>query len=218
MLFLAEIVTSTSILDVRDAPARVVHTPLRQSDYFPAQDTSFSNDTNIPLPETKVRLPVAWIKEFLAFKSHDMSEMLSDDNKPLTSKFRNLERTMSNDCDLRSWTRYIVNHDRDELDAKSENDSEQSVDLKIDEFIAFLVHHKGFRAQNLQFLHRQDLDYGYEQIEEELTKVFEDEREARRIEVGGEVLGASTSSSSLCTTSFFVTCVAVVAAACVLAI
>lgn len=185
---------AANIQGVRDLPSRVVHQTHKSESRLTTDDESPAALGQLPELETKHTLPTAWIKEYLAFKSHEVSAMLVDSNAPLTSKFTNLERTMSDEDDLRSWTKYIVAHDREELIREKEQTSQQTIDLRIDEFIAFLVEERGFKAQDLQFLHRQDLDYGYEQIEEELSRIYEKERIAHTIEVWGEVLGASLST------------------------
>lgn len=200
------------ILGVRELPARSIHnSPL-------AEHKTLEDSPDLaPVPELEARvvLPTAWIKEFLASKSYEVSVQLTGDNLPLVSKFTNLERTMSNEHDLRSWTRYIVDHDREDPDIELEDEEEESVDLKIDEFILYLVENRGFKTEDLRFLHRQDLDYGYEQIEEELSIIYERERSAHNIEVWGEVLEASFSHVR---TSFVITSVALVSGALIIAI
>lgn len=193
-LMLAFPVAAGNIQGARNVPSRVVHQP-HGTESTSHGDDSPASPSGPPELEIKHKLPTAWIKEYLAYKSPEVSAMLVNDNAPLTSKFTNLERTMSDEDDLRSWTRYIIDHDREDTTLGTQPESQETIDLRIDEFIAFLVEQRGFRAQDLQFLHRQDLDYGYEQIEEELSKIYERERVAKTIEVWGEVLSARRSTS-----------------------
>lgn len=209
--FFACTVVSLGIQDVKDTPARVLYSSPSDEGSFGSSESTADPIEDLPELEAKVTLPVAWIKEYLEFKSHDVSVSLVTENRPLRSKFTNLERTMSNDEDLRSWTRYIIDHDRDEIQASETNIEESSVDLKIDEFISYLIDHKGFKSEDLQFLHRPDLDYGYEQIEAELSRICEIERNAQRIEVWGEALKGTRSCSIR--TSFLLTSMAVTTSA-----
>ncbi|RKP29344.1 hypothetical protein METBISCDRAFT_28290 [Metschnikowia bicuspidata] len=188
---------------VRELPARIIHSA--QNGLEPFGD-DLAEAMSVPVTETKVKLPVPWFKEYMAYKSHQASVLLMNENKPLSLKFTNLEKTMSNENDLRSWTRYIIDYDRDEPE-EAEDESEKSIDVTIDEFIAYLVEQKGFIKEDLQFLHRPDLDYGYEQVEEELSSIYERERAATNIEVWGEAHEARLSSAIR--TSFHVTALVV---------
>lgn len=214
---LVSFTAAASIQGVRELPARVVHSSVKPTTVDDKDMPESPLEPPLELPElkTKMRLPVAWIKEFLTFKSHDISISLLGDNQPLKSKFTNFERTMSDETDLRSWTRYIIDHDREELRQTEAQQSQDSVDLRIDEFISYLVQQRSFKKEDLQFLHRQDLDYGYEQIEEELTKVYEREKQAKQIKVWGEVLEASRSLPVR--TSFILLTIAAATGACLLA-
>lgn len=211
----ASIVLSQAIQNVRDVPVRVVYSSPTDPDSMESLEPISDFIDDLPELEAKVTLPMAWIKEFMAFKSHDVYISLVGETRPLKSKFTNFERTMSDDEDLRSWTRYIIDHDRDDINAENTTDEEESVDLKIDEFISYLVEQKGFKSDDLQFLHRPDLDYGYEQIETELSRIYDLEKSAQNIKVWGEILQATRSFSIRI--SFLLTFVAVVISACLLA-
>lgn len=212
VIFFAISVVSLGIQDVGDVPARVVYSSPNDEVGIVSLETTVDPTDDLPETEAKVILPVAWIKEYLDFKCNQAQLSLVEENKPLKSKFTNFERTMSDDEDLRSWTRYIIDHDRDETQTTKAPIEEEMVDLKIDEFISFLVDYKGFNSEDLQFLHRPDLDYGYEQIETELSRIHELERHAQKIKVWGEVLGATR--SCCLRTSFLITFVVVATSAC----
>ena len=196
---LSALTCSASMQEVRELPARIVHSA--QDELEPFED-DLAEAMSVPVTEIKVKLPVPWFKEYMAYKSHQVSLLLMNDNKPLALKFTNFEKTASDENDLRSWTRYIIDYDRDDAN-EAEDDSEKSIDVSIDEFIGYLVEEKGFIKEDLQFLHSTDLDYGYEQVEEEISSIYERQRAAKQIEVWGEAYEARLSCAIR--TSFHVT-------------
>lgn len=64
----------------------------------------------------------------------------------------------------------------------------------MEEFVNYLTKFEGFKAQDLRFLQNQDtgLDYGLDEIEEELNRIKDKERAERNIEIDGESLSSKT--------------------------
>lgn len=181
------VIVATTTQDARALPHNFVHakaTPIVGKD-VPAPHLDRATSLDI-VPDLVFSLKVDYVKEFLALKSasfHTATDTVK--TAPLSSKFTNLERTLSDEGNLRSWTRFIVDHDWEDFEITPDVPSEASVDLEIDEFITYLVTHRGFRSSDLQFLHRKDLDYGYDQITEELAKIKERYAEPKNIDVSG---------------------------------
>lgn len=176
-------------INSRELPQRITHN--RASVSSVAADV-WPNAMDVELsPESTVHLQTDWIKEFLAFRTLENIQNAEPSNTPLNSKFTNLERTLLDDSDLRSWTRFIVDHNRDEMEMVPEPPSAETVDLQVDEFIEYLVEHRGFQMEDLFFLRRVDLDYGYDEIEDELNTIRQREAEPRTIDIGGVVWESS---------------------------
>ncbi|GEQ68740.1 hypothetical protein JCM33374_g2408 [Metschnikowia sp. JCM 33374] len=158
-------------------PERIVH-----SRTHPTVEKPESSASPLPrssllsmgvVPNTRVKSKTDYIKEFLAFSSLNNFHVLSNtDNAPLKTKFTNLERILSDESDLRKWTRFIVENDRDDdFVPPAEPSSAESIDLKIDDFIDYLVEHRGFSEEDLQFLHDTNYNSDYDTIDEELTEI-----------------------------------------------
>lgn len=175
--FLLPFAFATNVLGVRDVPERLVHSRTNPASVVPENPSTGGSRSSLLLmgvvPDTKVKLKTDYIKEFLAFLSLNNFRALSvSENAPLKTKFTNLERILSDESDLRSWTRFIVEDDRDEdFTPVEETPGAESIDLKIDDFIEYLVQHRAFMAGDLQFLHDSDFDGDYDSIDEVLTEI-----------------------------------------------
>ncbi|KAM9910761.1 hypothetical protein OXX69_004169 [Metschnikowia pulcherrima] len=162
-----------NVSGVRDVPERIVHS--RTNPTTASAEPSAASRSPLLLmgvvPDTRVKSKTDYIKEYLAFSSLSHFRILSTtDNAPLKTKFTNLERILSDDTDLREWMRFIVEDDRDEdFVPVEESPDAECIDLKIDDFIDYLVKHRGFCREDLQFLHDSNFDSDYDSIDEELT-------------------------------------------------
>lgn len=147
-------------------------------------ETSLSS--GIPSPQWRIQLKTPWIKDYLSFNSISaLSTQNIDKEKPLKSTIISYEDSQADENDLRSWTRYIVQSDGED-DEFHDTHENNVVELDVDKFIKYLVEHKNFKAEDLQFLRKPDLDYGYDQIEDELAKIKRDEKQPHTISIGGE--------------------------------
>ncbi|OBA20918.1 hypothetical protein METBIDRAFT_229507 [Metschnikowia bicuspidata var. bicuspidata NRRL YB-4993] len=166
-----------TVLGIRDVPERIVHTRTNPTTAKNDNVGSTASASSLHLmgvvPETRVKLKTDYIKEFLAFLSLNSFRTLAEPEKaPLKTKFTNLERILSDDTDLRTWTRFIVEDDRDEdFTPPMESSGAESIDLHIDDFIDYLVEHRGFSANDLQFLHDNNFDSDYDGIDDVLTTI-----------------------------------------------
>lgn len=187
---------SSNIAAARGFPRReLLLGPSKATSSFSPQPTA---DTGESLPlSTVVVLKIPWIKEFLAFDS-SLQTKLTAQALPLTSKFTNYDDTSYDDSDLRAWTRYVVNNaNEDDNNISAAGNVSLYVDLDIDRFIRYLVEHRGFKESDLAFLRRAGLDHGYEQIEDELSKLHDGD--PHNIDIGGEENGGQRFSLNVVT-------------------
>lgn len=134
----------------------------------------------------------AWIKDYLQFfsKAPELRalEVPAPSLKPMRTKITNYGNRLANENDLSEFTRHLVEQLREEYEPKPKPKIQKQpvIDLDIDQFIAYLIEHKGFTEKQLAFLRRPKLDYGYETIERELTMIRRQQNEPKNISVGGE--------------------------------
>lgn len=136
-------------------------------------------------PKSVLVLKTPWIKEFVAYTS-GQGMAGAKVVGPLRSKFTNYDDTLANENDLRSWTRYIVNSGHDEEVSEHSSASPKVLDLDVEKFIRYLVVQRGFKEEDLSFLRQPGLNHGYDEIENELSKLRESNEGARTIDIGGE--------------------------------
>lgn len=143
------------------------------------------------LPSVTVKL-LLWIKDFLNFQLAFKAQAAPPQPSKvyLGSRIINYDKAFANEDDMRAWTRHLVNQPRIREPVKPKPRSSE-VELHIEEFIDYLVKHKGFQASDLQFLKRPELDHGYDAIEEELSKIKRNQSQVSIIEIGGEENGLS---------------------------
>lgn len=140
-----------------------------------------------------VDLKTPWIKGYLAFNALHTVSAQAVQPPTLKSTIVSYEDSQADENDLRAWTRHVVSTHREDLPklAKSKSDTPRVLELDVNKFIKYLVDHKHFRREDLMFLLRPDLDYGYDQIEDELGKIKRNQREPQTISIGGENGGRS---------------------------
>lgn len=162
---------ATSVLGVRDLPGRYVHSktvgresladPLSADLPFEAASLS---------PDTVVVLRPDYIRGFLVFDSFNLVQAAAVENGPLNSKFTNLDRHLSDETNLKSWTRYLVEHADDAPDLPAVP-SVDEVDVDIGRFTDYLVSSRGFLRTDLGFLQAVPLALSYDEIEDELAEI-----------------------------------------------
>ncbi|KAI5965237.1 uncharacterized protein KGF55_001457 [Candida pseudojiufengensis] len=140
----------------------------------------------------------SWIKEFLQFKkAQDLQTQQNLKNirsstggEKLKSKITEYEDSLNNPKDLKKWVRLIANNENLENTPKKQylKNINQEIEIDINEFINYLVTEQSFNPQDLQFLKFKNLDYGLNEIEQELNKLKEVENSQRPkvIKIGGE--------------------------------
>lgn len=169
LLFNPSIGIENGINDVTSNPTRSV------SQIVPASE--------VPAPELPIELKTSWIRDFLAFTSHPAIKIQKDNkDKPLDSCIV----SDGDESNLISWTRHLVQTDNDYHNAEQGIVSNNVLKIDVDNFIKYLVEHKNFRPKDLDFLRSQDLDYGYDQIEDELDKIKRNQKGPRTVTIGGE--------------------------------
>lgn len=146
----------------------------------------------------------AWIKDYLLFYSKKPEiHSLQVEAKPRRTKITNYGSRLSNENDLSSFTRHLVELLREEFEPKKKKPKNVKqppvVDLDIDHFITYLVEHKGFTERQLAFLRRPQLDYGYDTIEKELTLIRRQQTDQKHISIGGESTGSIIETSNFLT-------------------
>ncbi|KAG2732839.1 hypothetical protein G9P44_003829 [Scheffersomyces stipitis] len=159
-------------------------------------------------PSVTVSSKKSWIKEFLYFttkaRAATVAQKQIDRDRLLTTNINNYQDTTSNENDLKRWTKLIVEQGRADssskfqdynykeygLDHKDPNNftPKNEIELNIEEFISYLVNFQGFQEKDLKFLRQKGLDYGLVEIEKELNKIKDLERDSnnRIIDIGGE--------------------------------
>lgn len=152
------------------------------------------------VPVSATVASTAWIKDFLLFYSKD-AELLAlsvpVEKKPLRTKITNYGSVLANEGDLSSFTRHLVELLREEYAEKKPKNNRAKpavIELDIEQFISYLIEHKGFTEKQLNFLRRPELDYGYESIERELTQIRRQQTPQKHISIGGEISAGSLPS------------------------
>lgn len=142
-----------------------------------------SSEVSVPDQPNEQRIP--WIKDYLAYKSLPVVKYQNSDNDDLS-------RTIVVSCDdcqayeseLCLWSPCVTQTDGYH---NSQVKAESNVfEIDVESFIAYLVEHKNFTPEELGFLRSQNLDYGYDQIESELSKIMRNWKEPQKITIGGE--------------------------------
>ncbi|KAK6461158.1 hypothetical protein DFJ63DRAFT_337063 [Scheffersomyces coipomensis] len=66
--------------------------------------------------------------------------------------------------------------------------NKKEIELDVEEFIKYLINYEGFKREDLEFLRSSNLDYGLKEIEKELNKIkdLEKENHINIIDIGGE--------------------------------
>lgn len=146
-----------------------------------------------------VSLKTLWIKEYLAFNSLPLVSVqtASDPLKVLKSTIVSYENSQADENDLRAWTRYLAETNNEPPEQSQTEPDQQVLELDVEKFIEYLVEHKHFRPEELEFLRRANLDYGYDQIEDELEKIKSNRQEPKTISIGGENAGPRTTSKTI---------------------
>lgn len=141
-----------------------------------------SSEVSAPDQPNEQRIP--WIKDYLAYKSLPVAKYQNSDND-------NLSRTIVVSCDdcqayeseLCLWSPCT----QTDGDHNSQERAETNVfEIDVESFIAYLVEHKNFTPEELGFLRSQNLDYGYDEIESELSKIRRNWKDPQKITIGGE--------------------------------
>lgn len=143
-------------------------------------------DNIVSTAQVHAAMRTPYIGEYLAYNSLPPVSAYSTSNGKLRSTIVSYEDSQSDENDLREWTRFMVKTHRKPQNPEPKPKSKKVLKLDVDKFIDFLVEHKNFDRKNLEFLRRQDLDYGYDQIEDELAKIKRDEDAPHTICIGGE--------------------------------
>lgn len=147
----------------------------------------------VPDVELPIQPRTPWIKDFLAFSSHPaINVQKSDKDIPPESTFV----SDGDESDLSSWSRHIVQTDNSDDNAEQGIASNNVLKLDVDNFIKYLVEHKNFTPEDLDFLRSQDLDYGFDQIEDELDKINRNHKDPHTITIGGERRGRNVNGNA----------------------
>lgn len=133
-------------------------------------------------------LRTPYIEEYLAFNSLPfVSAQAVQPVRKMKSTIISYEDSQADENDLREWTRFMIKtHKHPNSPIESESRKEKVLVLDVDKFISYLVEHKHFPVEELEFLRRADLDYGYDQIEDELAKIKRNMESPHTICIGGE--------------------------------
>lgn len=171
----------------------------------PAASLSLGIPDVLP-PVSATVASTAWIKDYLQFFSKTPElralEAPAPSLKPMRTKITNYGSRLSNEHDLSEFTRHLVEQLREEYEPKPKPKKIQKqpvIDLDIDQFIAYLIEHKGFTEKQLAFLRRPKLDYGYETIEKELTMIRRQQNAPKNISVGGESAASRPATQNVLT-------------------
>ncbi|CAI5758080.1 unnamed protein product [Candida verbasci] len=163
-----------------------LETVKKESNDKSSQDSPVNSKIDSKMMKTKR----SWIKDFLKFKDN------KKDNKELHSSIKNYDDTLNNPDDLKKWTKLIVDEDIKENNNIIRSKSfinQNEIEIDIEEFINYLVNEQGFNPQDLEFLKIKDLDYGLNEIENELNKLGD----PHLIDIGGEDLKNHASNLNL---------------------
>lgn len=169
---------------------------------LPSLETQATEPAELDPPVSATAVSVTpWISEYLEYKAKMnvpfdafeatllLTPMLQG-SKHLNTKITNYGSKLSNNGDLLSFTRHLVEllkqHYAEKL-GKEKSSSSAPEDLDIEKFIKYLIEHKGFTEDQLEFLRRPELDHGQDVIEKELTRIKQKQGPPKRITVGGEL-------------------------------
>lgn len=144
-----------------------------------------------------------WIRDFLSFKKsgpefHALETPKEPEHKPVRTRIINYGPMLANEGNLTPFTRHLVELLKEDYVAPEQKAVKRPViELDIEQFIAYLIEHRGFTENQLNFLRQPELDYGYDTIEKELTQIKRQLAVQRHITIGGELSGALPSGTSL---------------------
>lgn len=186
-IFLLLLTAAATVQNARDSvPELYAKSPHSLSTFL----STFSTITPLESPGPVFSLSTPWIKEFLAFQSHTVhaQSIKLAALQPLRSTIINYGATLADENDLRAWTRHLVDTLREDNKSRPHGKvaEPKEVELDVDQFIEYLITHKNFRPEDLNFLRRPELDHGYEEIEDELDKIKRNQKKPKTIVIGGE--------------------------------
>lgn len=168
----------------------------------PGSEPHLTNSTSKE-PVLTITSKTAWVNDFLINlrnkgKEHKLAKPKPTsephDNSKLKSKITSYQDFEAKD-DLKGWTKLITSKDNSEVTSTHVQEVRMPIMPTFDRqaFIRYLVDTKGFNEADLSFL-RTNLDYGFAEIDEELTKIRNLERNQLQecISIGGESMGSIT--------------------------
>lgn len=193
-----------------------------EPDHISGQSVNLASTTDtfeIPSPMVRFRSYKNYFKDYFKFKQQTISQPTD-----LTVRIKNYDDLLSKNNDLTQFTDEIIQeslHDEDFHDYNFKQFGDHASERvnhintntainndNIQEFIDYLIKYEGFSDNELKFLRGYDLDYGLDEIEEELNKINYDHinHGEKTIDIGGEKSGASGNQLSLFLISFVLIC------------
>ncbi|WEJ97723.1 hypothetical protein PSN45_005282 [Yamadazyma tenuis] len=164
-----------------------------------------SSESSVP---TKFVLSSArnFVQEFLNFKQQQvLSQAVKDPNPKLETSFISYEGSLNDPENLKEFTNRVVQESqagRQFSDYSFRRFGDQPVSkvkklnfdpqFEMPDLVDYLVKYEGFKRQDLACFIETELDYGLEEIERELNKIKDNQREREKnINIGGETSDAA---------------------------
>lgn len=168
----------------------------------PGSEPHLTNTTSKE-PVLTITSKTAWVNDFLINlrnkgQEHKLAKTQPTaephDNNRLKSKITSYQDFEAKD-NLKGWTKLITSKDNNDVSSTHDQEVRMPIMPTFDRqaFIRYLVDTKGFNETDLSFLHT-NLDYGFAEIDDELTKIryLERNRLQQCISIGGESIGSIT--------------------------
>lgn len=140
-----------------------------------------------------------FLERFLDFRSKQIQAMeVQDPNPSLTTSIKNYKDSLVQPDDLSGFVYKVVQENKedkdfDDYDFKKYGSKLPARVIRLNskfstgDLINYLVDHEGFKRESLTFLN-DGLDYGFDEIDEELNKIKDRQREEEKIiNIGGEI-------------------------------